>query len=156
MSDEPPLPAHRHVPGVNPRPQEDAFAAIRQAAAYPTCDATADINIAWRYGLRLFNAGFDWEAHEVLEAVWLNAAPNSREKALVRGFIHLANGRLKQAMGRPNARRRLAGYAEEALRAAFPCGRGLLMGIDGEKAALAARNLADGATMPSLVYEYAI
>ncbi len=156
MNGEPPLPGRRHVPGANARPPEGAFAAIRRAAAKPTCEATADANIAWRHGLRLFNAGFDWEAHEVLEAVWLNAAPNSCERALVQGIIHLANGRLKQAMGRPNARRRLANLAAEAFSAAFPLGRGRLMGIDGEKAALAARSLAEGTDMPSLGPENAI
>lgn len=154
MNEEPLLPGHRHVPGVNSRPQDGAFDAFRQAAAKPTCEATAGANIAWRYGLRLFNAGFDWEAHEVLEAVWLNAAPNSRERALVQGIIHLANGRLKQAMGRPNARRRLAGFAGEAFRAAFPSGGGRLLGIDGEKAASAARDLADGAEMRRLECSY--
>lgn len=139
-----PLPADRHVPGVNARPDAAFFAAIRQATPVRTCGEDGANNPAWCYGLRLFDAGFYWEAHEVLEPVWLNATPNSRERHLVQAVIHLANGLLKEAMGRPKARRRLAELSRATFLAAFPAGKGRLMGLDGAAALKAAERLANG------------
>ena len=139
-----PLPTCRHVPGVYERPAESFFEAVKQATPVETHCAAGRDNPAWLYGLRLLNAGFYWEAHEVLEPVWLNAAPNSRERYLVQAVIHLANGMLKDAMGRPNARQRLAELSHEAFAAAFPSGDGVLMGIDAKTALHAAAQLADG------------
>lgn len=139
-----PLPTHRHVPGENARPDDPVLEAVRRTVPAETRSATAADNVAWRYGLRLLDAGFYWEAHEVLEPVWLAAAPNSRERHLVQAVIHLANGRLKDVMGRPNARLRLAGLARQGFAAAFPTGEGTLMGLDGGVALRAAARLAAG------------
>jgi len=68
---------------------------IAQSANAVTNDASYQSNTGWLYGIHLFNHGFYWEAHEVLEAVWNNAAPNSREKHLVQGVIQIANAQLK-------------------------------------------------------------
>lgn len=151
-----PLPQSRHLPGVNARPDEAFFASIKTAATPITTDATSGDNVAWHYGLRLLDAGFYWEAHEVLEQVWLNAAPNSRERSLVRGVIHLANGLLKQAMGRTRARQRLAVMCRQTLEDAFAGRKGRLMGIDGEEALRAAEMLADGSPEIRLSRDYAI
>lgn len=128
-----PLPGYRHIPGRNDRPDEAFFDAVK-----------AEKETAWLYGMRLFNSGFYWEAHEVLEPVWFDARPNSRERHLVQAIIHLANGLLKEAMARPNARRRLAGLARGRLFEVFPEGRGQLMGIDAAEALAAADMLVDG------------
>jgi predicted metal-dependent hydrolase len=128
-----PLPPHRHIPGQNERPDEAFFNSVKEES-----------DKAWLYGIRLFNAGFYWEAHEVLEPVWLNASPNSRERYLVQAVIHLANGLLKETMGRPNARRRLAGLAHGRLVEAFPEGRGRLMCIEAADLFAAADKLAEG------------
>lgn len=101
-----PLPGHKHIPGANVRHAEDAFDWIRDQAA-----ADAD-NPAWRYGLRLLAEGFYWEAHEVLEPVWMAATPNSAEKAMAQAVIQLANAALKLDMGKPKAAVRLAGMVE--------------------------------------------
>lgn len=71
---------------------------------------------AVRYGLALHDAGFYWEAHEVLEAVWKASPLNSRERRLVRAVIQLANAGLKLRMGRPRAALRLLGEARDLLR----------------------------------------
>ena len=125
-----PLPTHRHVPGRNARPDDALFARVRALLPPETCDAGADANVPWRYGLRLLEAGFHWEAHEVLEGVWLRAAPNARERHLVQATIHLANGALKAAAGREAAAARVAARARESLGRAFPGGEGRLMGLD--------------------------
>ena len=118
--DLPPLPNHRHLPGLNARHAEDAFDQIRRRALVPTTSETAQANPAWLYGLRLLEAGFWWEAHEVLEPVWMNAVPNSAERHLVQGVIQLANAALKHQIERPKAALRLCDASEELLRAAGP------------------------------------
>jgi len=96
-----------HVPGSNARHEDGFLERISDTAPETTRSEDARDNLAWNYGVRLFNEGYYWECHEVLEAVWMNAAPNSREKHLVQGIIHLANAQLKQRMKRPNAAQRL-------------------------------------------------
>jgi len=123
-----PLPETAHVPGVNARPDERAFDAVKAAVPPRTTSDGAGENAAWQHGLRLIAAGCYWEAHEVLEPVWMNAAPNSPERHLVRAAIQLANAALKQRMGRPKAALRLCGIVAEEARAAGP---GPVMGLGG-------------------------
>ena len=101
------LPATAYIPGKTPRPPEGAFDALRASArpGMPAADLIA--SPAWRAGLRFDAAGFHWEAHEVMEAVWLALPPNSTERRVVRAAIQLANARLKLRMGRPGACLRL-------------------------------------------------
>ena len=89
LSSETPLPDYKHLPGKNARPDDGLLESIAHSASAVTDDASYRSNVAWLYGIRLFNNGFYWEAHEVLEAVWNNAAPNSREKHLVLSLIHI-------------------------------------------------------------------
>ncbi|MEL6791921.1 MAG: DUF309 domain-containing protein [Pseudomonadota bacterium] len=116
----PPLPGRKYVPGATARHPEGAFDAIRDRALPATESAKAAENPAWVYGLRLFDAGFWWEAHEVLEPVWMNARPNSPERAMTQAVIQLANGALKREMGAENAWVRLRAIAlrlaEDAVR----------------------------------------
>ncbi len=97
-----------HLPGLTPRPE-------------------AEIRPGLEEGLALYRAGFFWEAHEAWEPLWLDAAPNSRERALLQGLIQLANGWLKLRMGRAPAARRIAALAGEHLGRA---GQGEVLGID--------------------------
>ena len=104
-----PLPVHRYVPGQSSRHPEDAFDGIR---------AQADVdprNAAWVYGLDLAEAGFYWEAHEVLEAVWLKARTGTPERAMIQAIIQLVNAALKQVMGRDKAALRLCGMVDALL-----------------------------------------
>ncbi len=88
-------------------------------ALRPTSDQTWRENAAWLYGLRLLRNRYYWEAHEVLESVWINATPNSRERHLVQGAIHLSNAALKVRMNRIDASLRLCELAEECFRRSF-------------------------------------
>jgi len=117
-------PPHAYIPGQTPRHPEDLFDSIKVTANgisvrdIPACQA-------WRSGLQFLEAGFFWEAHEVLEAVWLACPPNSAEKLMVQAVIQSANARLKAVMGREAAAERLRRVskrlAEEAiLRAGGP------------------------------------
>lgn len=105
------LPSHAHIPGRNARHPPNAFEDVKAATPAETIAAEAPRNPAWRFGLTLLARGYFWECHEVLEPVWLNAAPNSRERAAVRAVIQLANAALKVEMERPTAAARLCDMA---------------------------------------------
>jgi len=91
------MPARRHIPGSGSVPDMAVLKA-----------ATADPGNAFAYGADLFNHGFFWEAHEVWEAVWVAAPPNSVRRLALRTLIQMANACLKLAMGKRNAFERLA------------------------------------------------
>ena len=98
--------------------------AAKELACAQTLDANAAANVAWLHGLRLIDLEYYWEAHEILETVWMNAAPNSRERQLVQGIIHLANAALKVKMDRPKAAARLLELARNHIDEAFINHRG--------------------------------
>lgn len=139
-----PLPDHKHIPGQNARHPEDTFDWIRDQAA-----AEAG-NAAWDYGLRLLHEGFYWEAHEVLEPVWMAAAPNSAEKAMAQAVIQLANAALKLDMGKPKAAVRLAGMVE-ALAAEAARGGAVVLGVEVAAVSDAAASVSAGAPEVSLI-----
>ena len=60
---------------------------------------------ALRYGIALNDAGYFWEAQEVLEAVWAAAPQGGRERILLRACIQIANANLKLRMRKPHADR---------------------------------------------------
>ncbi|MCP1335865.1 DUF309 domain-containing protein [Futiania mangrovi] len=85
--------------------------AAKALAPARTRDVAWRENAAYRYGWALFDAGLHWEAHEVWEAVWMRAEPNSRERSLLAGLIQVANARLKARMGSARAHERLMAIA---------------------------------------------
>ena len=91
------MPARRHIPGSGSVPDRAVLTA-----------ATADREDAFAYGADLYNHGFFWEAHEVWEAVWMAATPNSARRQALRSLIQMTNACLKLAMGKRNAFERLA------------------------------------------------
>ncbi len=128
------MPPHAHVPGQNDRPAEGFFDFVEAHAADTTTEATYQHNIAWTYAIDLFNRGFYWETHEVLETLWMRAPQNSRERMLLQGVIHLANAALKLNMQRSVAADRLADKAIECFQEAFPAGgKETLMGLNAEE-----------------------
>ncbi len=109
------LPDIPHVPGRTVRPVESpAFDAASAAPIY-TVDRMWRQNETYLYGLKLYDAGFYWEAHEVWEPVWIRSPGNSRERLLVQGLIQLANACLKVVMGRPEAAARLLAIAHQKI-----------------------------------------
>ncbi|KZD22218.1 hypothetical protein A4A58_09185 [Tardiphaga robiniae] len=78
-----------------------ALVPMRYAGFVPAGDP------ALRYGLALNDAGFFWEAHEILEAVWKVAPQRGRDRILLRACIQVANANLKLRLQRPRAAYRL-------------------------------------------------
>ncbi|WP_441243330.1 DUF309 domain-containing protein [Tardiphaga sp. 768_D3_N2_1] len=81
--------------------QAKALVPMRYAGVVPADDP------ALRYGLALNDAGFFWEAHEILEAVWKVAPQRGRDRILLRACIQVANANLKLSLQRPRAAHRL-------------------------------------------------
>ncbi|WP_213545720.1 DUF309 domain-containing protein [Vannielia litorea] len=107
-------PAYAYVPGRTQRHPEGAFDAIR-ATAEPEPLASE----ALRTGLDWIDAGYFWEAHEVLEPVWM-ALPDGPARTGVQALIQLANAGLKARMARPAAALRLCDIAARLIVEAAP------------------------------------
>lgn len=124
------LPSHAYVPGRTERHAEDAFDAIRDtAAACMDADALAG-SAAFLHGLAYLEQGFFWEAHEVLEPVWMALPEGSGARACVQGLIQLANAHLKARMEKPNAVRRLCAMARAHLEEARSLEGDSVLGVD--------------------------
>jgi predicted metal-dependent hydrolase len=92
-----------------------------------------DLNQAdWRecehflFGIDLFNAGYWWECHEVLEGLWHASGIGSDASHVLQAVIQCAAAHLKVEMGQPDGARRLF---QHSLRHAQWCGRRRL-GLD--------------------------
>lgn len=134
-------PPHAYVPSQTARHPEGFFDAVRDTARMGMSVADLQASDAWRVGLRYYRDGFYWEAHEVLEPVWMALPGPSPERAYVQGVIQLANAALKVRMGRKNAARRLCEIALTHLASA----RGNRMGqpegwLEGEVAHVEQKN----------------
>ena len=106
-------PSHAYVPGQNARHPEDWFDRIK-SSVMP--DVAVQDTQAWQIGLAYLQAGYFWECHEVLEAVWLSLPDPSAERDMTQAIIQLANARLKVKMNRPKATFRLCDIVDELLR----------------------------------------
>ena len=99
--------AEPYIPGQTSRPTDGSFDTIRATAQPGMSSDQLAQSEAFQTGLKFLQSGWFWEAHEVLEPVWMAAPPNSRERLFVRALIQLANARLKDKMHRPQAAARL-------------------------------------------------
>ena len=124
------LPAHAYVPGRTPRHADGFLDHILDLADPVTTEKDAHRNDAWLFGLRLLEHGYYWEAHEVLERVWLNALPNSLERNFVQAMIHLANAALKIRMDREDAAVKLGKLALRCVEESALRQKPQFMGID--------------------------
>lgn len=111
-----PLPRWVHIPGETAEPDKEALARAK-ALVPPRFDAFVPFDHpALRYGFALNDAGFFWEAHEILEAVWQAAPKGGRDRILLRACIQIANAGLKHRLGRARAVARLLTDARTELR----------------------------------------
>jgi uncharacterized protein len=130
MSAPPPLPPFAHVPGANARHPEGAFDALRDSVRPGMDEGALADSAAFRAGLDWLHAGYHWEAHEVLEPVWMACPPNHPARHMAQALIQIANARLKDRMGRPRAATRLRAIAARHLAEA---GQGPVLGLDPAK-----------------------
>ena len=101
------LPGWTYVPGQTAAPDHAPLAQAKLLVP-PRFDSFVPADHpAVRYGLALNDAGFFWESHEILEAVWKVAPQGGRDRILLRACIQIANANLKVRMDRPRAAVRL-------------------------------------------------
>jgi len=122
------VPTHAYVPGSNARHAEDWFDGVKQSVSPDMSIDALHLTAAWAAGLAYLKAGYFWECHEVLEAVWVQTHDGTAERDMVQALIQLANARLKLRMERPNAAWRLCNMVQAHL-ARCPADRAIL-GLD--------------------------
>lgn len=96
-------PEYAYVPGRTPRHPEGLFDPLRESVGSEVAPDRLMETPAWIAGLSFLEEGFFWEAHEVLEPIWMALSPEAEERELVQALIQLANACLKREMGRPQA-----------------------------------------------------
>ncbi|MEA2884513.1 MAG: hypothetical protein QOH32_3769 [Bradyrhizobium sp.] len=101
------LPRWAFIPGVESEADHDTLATAKALVPARFNGFVPARHPALRYGLGLNDAGFFWESHEILEAVWAAAPQGGRERILLRACIQIANANLKLRMDRPHAASRL-------------------------------------------------
>ena len=124
------LPPHAYIPGRTTRHSESLFDEIKASVTNDVPIQKLHQTEAFKSGLRYLHTGFNWECHEVLEAVWMQTHPGSPERAMTQALIQLANARLKLLMGKPRAVERLCGMVANHL-ADCPA-EGTVMGLEVE------------------------
>jgi Domain of unknown function (DUF309) len=114
-----PLPRWAYVPGETADAEADHDTLWHAKALVPSRfrDYVPARHPALRYGIALNDAGYFWESHEVLEAVWAAAPQGGRERILLRACIQIASANLKLRMQKPHAAARLLGEALVELKA---------------------------------------
>ena len=114
-----PLPGWAYVPGetADSEPDHDALWQAKSLVPSQFFGFVPARHPALRYGMALNDAGYFWEAQEVLEAVWAAAPQGGRERILLRACIQIASANLKLRMRKPNATVRLWGEALTAIEA---------------------------------------
>lgn len=125
-----PLPPFAHVPGATPRHPDGSFASLRATVRPGMAEAELAASPAFRAGLAWLHRGYFWEAHEVLEPVWMALPPDHPARHLTQALIQLANARLKDRMARPRAAARLRALAAGHLAQARQARGGAILGLD--------------------------
>lgn len=110
-----PAPAWAYVPGQTERHPDGAFDTLRDTAREGMTPLALAHSDAWQAGMQFLETGFFWEAHEVLEPVWMALPASGPERVLAQAVIQIANAELKRRMGRPGAVLRLCHIAEGLL-----------------------------------------
>ena len=101
------LPPHAYIPGRTQRHQEEQFDEIIASIPNDIDFETLQTLSAFHTALNFMQHGFHWEAHEILEAIWMNTAQNSIERLFTQCVIHLANANLKYVMKRETATQKI-------------------------------------------------
>lgn len=95
------------MPGKTSRHPEGLFDDVRDTVHKGMTEADLCGSEAFQTGLAYLETGYFWEAHEVLEPVWMACEPNSPARHTAQALIQIANAGLKLRLGRPDAARRI-------------------------------------------------
>lgn len=102
-----PMPQWAHVPGETREADHPRLAPVKARVPQRFERCVPSDHPALHHGLALNDAGFFWECHEVLEAVWMASPQGGCDRILLRACIQIANANLKSKMQRAAAAMRL-------------------------------------------------
>ncbi|SFL68662.1 DUF309 domain-containing protein [Shimia aestuarii] len=102
-------PPHAYVPGQTPRHADGLF----DRFGFDIDDIKGSDR--WGLALAFIRDGYFWEAHELLEPIWIALPEESAERRIVQGLIQMANAGLKRRMKRDKAVARLEAIAQDLL-----------------------------------------
>lgn len=94
-----PFPARRYLPGEDIHPSKQPSGDHMPKCAF---SSTAFGVQTWRdsdrylYAIDLFNAGYWWEAHEILEDIWREVGPKTPIGLFIQGLIQVAASLIKK------------------------------------------------------------
>jgi hypothetical protein len=130
MSDENELPAYSYVPGGPwPHPSRNSEALVPRAVR-AVSDADWCLSALHRRGIRLFNAGYYWEAHEAWETLWHAEGRKGAIADLLRGLIKLAAAGVKVRERQPHGIVTHAKRAADMFEASRIAGGDFQLGLD--------------------------
>src|ERR1700721_899441 len=98
-----PLPGWAYVPGETAEADHDTLWQAKALVPSRFRDFVPARHPALRYGIALNDAGYFWESHEVLEAVWAAAPHGGRERILLRACVQIDRPNLKLRTHKPHA-----------------------------------------------------
>jgi hypothetical protein len=101
------MPQWAHVPGETREADHARLAPMKARVPHRFERFVPADDPALRHGLTLNDAGFFWECHEILEAVWMASPQGGCDRILLRACIQVANANLKSRMQRAAAAMRL-------------------------------------------------
>lgn len=114
-----PLPPYRHVPGETPHPVRDprGHSYSPDGEGEPGLpDLNRENGMAYedfRYALDLFNLGYWWESHEVVEQFWHASGMGTPAGHVLQAIIQCAAAHLKYASGQADGAMKLFVMAED-------------------------------------------
>ena len=115
LPDGVPVPPAAYLPGQGDEPRRDWIVPIKASVSSATDLQDLPKTQAWIAGRAYLQAGYFWECHEVLEAVWTRTPEGSAERDMVQALIQLANARMKHRLDRPRAAARLCAMVRAQL-----------------------------------------
>ncbi len=127
-----PFPSYRHLPGHTIHPARNPEG---HAMAKPDSVAVSLQEVPWQnsasflYSIDLFNAGYWWECHEILEGLWLATGRKTKAGYTMQAIIQCAAAHLKVSLDQPIGARRLLTQSRRHVDTAGP----IFLGIDLEK-----------------------
>ena len=140
MSDNPeiiryskyPFPKRKYIPGksVHPRKAPHLYQIPELPQAILTNDKDSWLKCErYLYAIDLFNYGYWWEAHEILEGLWMRAGRKTELALFIQGIIQIAAGLLKDSQGQGRGAALLSTKGLEKLKRQS----GFFLGIDVDK-----------------------
>ena len=122
------MPQYRHVPGRTPHPTRhpDGHAYRQSEGRLPSLnDHPWHTCEQYLYGIDLFNEGYWWECHEVMEALWHVAGLGTPAGHVLQAVIQCAAAHLKMRTSQLRGARRLLGHARRHVGWAEGCDLGI-------------------------------